>query len=242
VGEEGDVAAEMDPRDLLLELARFVVTDAPLPDLMQRIATTARDTIAPVADASVTFTRGNSEGWTVATTGELATRLDEAQYAMGHGPCMDAGSGGEFLLVRDFSEDERWPDYNPIALEAGARSSLSVPFPIQQHVIAALNLYSRDVDAFSGDDIARAEEIAAVGAVAVTNATLYESATELSAQLREAMTSRAVIEQAKGIVMASTRCTPDQAFEVLVKASQRENRKLRDIAADIVARHSAPAT
>lgn len=236
------MSAEIDPRDSLLELARFVVTDAPIPDLMQRIATTAKDTIPPVASASVTFTRGNSEGWTVAATDELAIRCDEAQYAQGHGPCMDAGSGGEALLVRNFEDDDRWPDYNPVALEAGARSSLSVPFPIQQHVIAALNLYSRDVDAFSGDDVARAKEIAAVAAVAVTNATLYESAAELGTQLQEAMTSRAVIEQAKGIVMATSRCTPDRAFEMLVKASQRENRKLRDIAAEIVARHTVPSS
>lgn len=235
------MTAEMDLREALLELARFVVTDAPLPALMERIAFTARDTIPPVAEASVTFTRGDSKGWTVASTGELATHLDEAQYGLGHGPCMDAGSGGETLLVRDFSQDDRWPDYNPIALEAGARSSLSVPFPIQQHVIAALNLYSRDVDAFSEDDVDGAGQIAAVAAVAVTNATLYESAADLGVQLQEAMASRAAIEQAKGIVMATTRCSPDRAFEILVKASQRENRKLRDIAAEIVARHSAPA-
>lgn len=232
--------SEVEVRDVLLELARFVVTEAPLPVLMQRIATAARQTIPPVAEASVTFTRGNSEGWTVATTGELATRLDEAQYTMGHGPCMDAGSGGETLLVRDFAQDSRWPDYAPVALEAGARSSLSVPLPIQQHVIAALNLYSREVDAFSEDDVARAQELASVAAVAVTNATLYETAAELGAQLQEAMSSRAVIEQAKGIVMASTRCTPDRAFEILVRASQRENRKLRDIAIEIVDRHSVP--
>lgn len=232
--------SDVEVRDVLLELARFVVTEAPLPVLMQRIATAARQTIPPVAEASVTFTRGNSEGWTVATTGELATRLDEAQYAIGHGPCMDAGSGGETLLVRDFAQDSRWPHYAPVALEAGARSSLSVPLPIQQHVIAALNLYAREVDAFSDEDVARAQDIAAVAAVAVTNATLYETAAELAAQLQEAMSSRAVIEQAKGIVMASTRCTPDRAFEILVRASQRENRKLRDIAIEIVDRHSVP--
>ena len=232
--------SDVEVRDVLLELARFVVTEAPLPVLMQRIATAARQTIPPVAEASVTFTRGNSEGWTVATTGELATRLDEAQYVMGHGPCMDAGSGGETLLVRDFAQDSRWPDYAPVALEAGARSSLSVPLPIQHHVIAAVNLYAREVDAFSEEDVARAQEIAAVAAVAVTNATLFETAAELAAQLKEAMSSRAVIEQAKGIVMASTRCTPDRAFEILVRASQRENRKLRDIAIEIVDRHSVP--
>jgi GAF domain-containing protein len=224
--------------DALTTLTRFVVTEAPLPELMQRISETAKSAIEPVAEASVTFTRGDSKGWTAATTGPLATELDEAQYALGHGPCMDAGSGAEIMLVRDFQSDDRWPDYAPIAFEAGARSSLSVPLPVQQHVIAALNLYSTEVDAFSDDDVAVAVEIAAAAAVAVTNATLYESAAELAAQLQEAMTSRAVIEQAKGVLVATTRCTPERAFDILVKASQRENRKLREIARDLVDRHS----
>ncbi|MDP9388778.1 MAG: GAF and ANTAR domain-containing protein [Actinomycetota bacterium] len=230
------MSAEMDLRGALLELSRFIVTDAPLPVLMERIAATAKEVMAPVAEASVTFTRGGSTGWTVATTGDLATQLDEAQYGLGQGPCMDAASGGETLLVRDFAEDDRWPDYAPVALRAGARSSLSVPLPVQQHVVAALNLYSREVDAFTDEDVALAQDLASVAAVAVTNAALYESAAELASQLEEAMRSRAVIEQAKGVIMAHSHCGADRAFDILVKASQRENRKLRDIAAEIVGR------
>ena len=107
-------------------------------------------------------------------------------------------------------------------------------------MIAAINLYSREVNAFTDADMALAEEIAAVAAVAVTNATLYESAAELAAGLEQAMKSRATIEQAKGIIMATSRCPPDEAFSLLVKASQRENRKLREIAAEIVERYSRP--
>ena len=232
----------IDPDDTLRALSRFVVNEAPLPELMTRIAATARELIAPVAEASITFTSGDDNGWTVGTTGDLATRLDEAQYALGHGPCIAAGAGAETLLVRDFALDERWPAYAPIALEAGVHSSLSVPFPIQQHVIAALNLYSCEADPFTDDHVALAQEIATQAAVAVANAVLYESASQLAVQLQQAMDSRATIEQAKGIIMATSRCTPDEAFDVLVRASQRENRKLRDIAADLVERSSQPSS
>lgn len=231
-----------DPDETLRELSRFVVNEAPLPELMTRIASTARELISPVTEASITFSSGDSNGWTVGTTGDLATRLDEAQYALGGGPCLDAGSGGVTLLVRDFTEEDRWPAYAPIVVDAGIRSSLSVPFPIQQHVIAALNLYSVDPDPFGDDDIALAQEIASQAAVAVANAVLYESASQLAVQLQSAMESRATIEQAKGIIMATSRCSPEEAFEVLVRASQRENRKLRDIAGDLVARNSKPPT
>ena len=224
--------------EALRALSRFVVNQAPVDDLMQQIVTVARDAL-PVVDASVTFSRGHDDGWTVASTGDLATQLDEAQYALGRGPCMDAASGGETLLIRDFTTETRWPTYAPIAVKTGARCSLSVPFPVQQHVIAALNLYSSEVDAFRVDDVALAEDIAARAAVAVVNATLYESATQLADDLQRAMASRATIEQAKGIIIATAHCTPDEAFAALVKQSQHENRKLRDIAAEVVARHIA---
>ena len=154
------VMERMDPDETLSALSRFVVDEAPLPELMNRIASTARDLIAAVVDASITFTSGDDNGWTVGTTGELATRLDEAQYALGHGPCIAAGAGGETLLIRDFALEQRWPAYAPVALEAGVHSSLSVPFPIQQHVIAALNLYSEQVDPFTDDDVVLAQQIA----------------------------------------------------------------------------------
>ena len=233
------MSLERDPQQALHALSQFVVDEAPLAELMQRIVTTAQELIEPVLEASITFTRGDDRGWTVGSTGELATRLDEAQYALGHGPCMDAGSGGQVLLVRDFETEDRWPDYAPTVLAAGVRSSLSMPFPIQQHIIAALNLYAREANAFGDDDIALAHDIASHAAVAVVNAVLYDSAAQLAEGLRDARESRAAIEQAKGIIMATSRCSPDAAFDMLVRASQRENRKLRDVAAELVARHSS---
>jgi GAF domain-containing protein len=131
------VNLKWEQEDAVRGLTRFVVGEAPLPELMERIATTAKQVIAPVAEASVTFTRGDDQGWTVASTGELASRLDEAQYVLGHGPCMDAAAGGSMLLIDDLATDDRYPTYGPIAAGVGARSSLSVPFPMQQHVVAA---------------------------------------------------------------------------------------------------------
>lgn len=224
----------------LEDLGRFVVSEAPLEQLMERIAGTAAELIEPVSAASVTFTKPQHHAWTVAATGQLATKLDEAQYELGHGPCMDAATGGSAVLIRDMRSDDRWPDYAPVAVEAGVHSSLSTPFPLQEHVLAALNLYSREVDAFTEEHVRTAVEVASTAAVAVANAVLYESASQLAAELEEAMRSRATIEQAKGIVMALSSVGPDEAFDLLVKASQRENRKLRDIAHEIVERSSRP--
>jgi AmiR/NasT family two-component response regulator len=90
------------------------------------------------------------------------------------------------------------------------------------------------VDAYDEDDVRMAEEVASYIAVAVGNAHAYSEATTLAGQMQEAMRSRAVIEMAKGILMAQQGCDPDTAFTMLSHASQRSNRKLRDVAAAIV--------
>jgi GAF domain-containing protein len=118
----------------------------------------------------------------------------------------------------------------------GVLSSLSVPLPIQEELIGALNIYSGTPDAFGEDDVAAGETFAAYAAIAVGNADTFASTAETAANLRAAMASRATIEQAKGILMAAGGVTPDEAFNLLVRASQRENRKLRDVAERLVQR------
>ena len=228
-----------DHRDALLEFGRIALAEATVEDLMQRIAETAKTAVPPVAEASVTFTRGGDTGWTVASTGQLATDCDELQYRVDGGPCLDAASAGEVLYIRDFARETRWPHYSPNAYERGARSSLSIPIPVQQQVLAALNLYSIEVAGFGDDDVALAKEIASYAAVAVANAHDYESAANRASQLEEAMRSRAIIEQAKGVIMATTRCIADDAFALLRQQSQAENRKLREVAQEVVDRQSS---
>lgn len=234
------MTAAKDHEGSLEELGRFVVDEAPLEELLRRVAATAAVMIDPVEAASITFTRGGARSWTVATTSELATSLDEAQYDLGHGPCIAAAAGGEAVLIRNMAIDDRWPDYSPVAIVAGVRSSLSMPFPLQEQLLAALNLYAREADAFEDYHVTLAHQIAATAAVAVANAVLYDSASQLAAELQEAMQSRATIEQAKGVLMAQSGMSADEAFDLLVKVSQRENRKLREVASDLVERQMRP--
>jgi GAF domain-containing protein len=131
--------------------------------------------------------------------------------------------------------EERWPSYAPAAAERGVGSSLSVPLPVQGSVIGALNIYSTKPHAFDdADTIALAEEIARLAAVAIGNATSYANATSQAEQMAQAMASRAIIEQAKGVIIATRHCSADQAFAFLTQASQRSNRKLRDLAREVV--------
>jgi GAF domain-containing protein len=133
--------------------------------------------------------------------------------------------------------EQRWPDYVAHVQEATpVRSSLSVPLPYQGSSIGAQNNYSTKPAAFATPESLRAGlEVAEVIAVAVANAEAHWQLGEQARNMGLAMQSRAVIEQAKGVLMAQRHVDADQAFEILREASQRYNRKLRDIAAGIVA-------
>ncbi len=113
------------------------------------------------------------------------------------------------------------------------RSTLSLPLNTEDSILGALNLYSRQVSAFDGNDQI-VSVFVAHAATSLANSHAYWAAQTLNEQLQEALESRAVIEQAKGVLIVEHRCDPDDAFEMLRTRSQRENRKLRDVATGIV--------
>lgn len=117
---------------------------------------------------------------------------------------------------------------------------MTLPLVAGGSVIGALNIFADGTEGFTDQDIEVARSIASPAAVTLANGRAYRQAKRLAAQLEEAMTSRVVIEQAKGILMVTRRCDPDQAFEMLREVSQRSNRKLRDVAGDLVGQ-AAPA-
>ena len=169
-----------------------------------------------------------------AASGDWARELDESQFAEREGPCLDAARTGQVFRVRDFTTESRWPFFAQRAVELGARSVVSLPMASEGKVLGALNAYSRKADAFPAEVVALGELIAAQASIATLVASSYYRHRALGDQLRQAMQSRAVIEQAKGVVMAARRCTDVEAFDVLVELSQTSNRKLRDVAQAVV--------
>ena len=178
--------------------------------------------------AGVTLVR-NERPTTAVFTEPEAPEIDRAQYETGRGPCVAAYRTGEILRIDDTLTDDRWPEFAAAAAAHGVRSTLSLPLNTEDSILGALNLYSRRVSAFDGNDQI-VSVFVAHAATSLANSHAYWAAQTLSEQLQEALESRAVIEQAKGILIAEHRCDPDDAFEMLRIRSQHENRKLRDIA------------
>jgi GAF domain-containing protein len=222
-----------DPRDAVAELARLVFDTTTMDAMLQRIAELARQLIPGVTEASVTLI-ANDKAHTAACTGRLALDLDESQYGRGYGPCLEAAVGEEIREITDARQETRWPDYARTAVERGSLSSLSVPLPVREGIHGGLNLYAVDADGFDDDARHMSRAFASYAAVAVHNMHLYESTRDQAEHLDIAMQTRAVIEQAKGILMSQRRCDAEEAFALLAAASQRSNRKLRDIAQAIV--------
>jgi GAF domain-containing protein len=183
--------------------------------------------------ASITLVRGTRAA-TAAYVGQMALDADELQYARGHGPCLEAGEGGQVLIVDDMRTEQRWPDYTAAAVEHGIGSSLSVPLPFQSATVGALNTYATEPHALARVALPVAEDVASWIALAVANAEAAARTAEDLAGLRTAMKSRAVIEQAKGVLIERYRLTEDQAFAVLIRLSQDNNVKVRDIADHLV--------
>ncbi|HYH26411.1 MAG TPA: GAF and ANTAR domain-containing protein [Blastococcus sp.] len=184
------------------------------------------------SDVSLTVVR-NEQPTTAASTGPRARALDETQYRRGYGPCVEAAIGGHVVEISDGRTESRWPDFMPTFLGAGALSSLAVPVPAAQ-LSAGLNVYASRVEAFAEEDRQTLTRFADFAAVVLTNIDALQNARELAENLRRAMEFRAVIEQAKGILIERHKLTADQAFRLLAEASQRANRKLHDIAEDLV--------
>jgi GAF domain-containing protein len=219
-------------------LQQFLTGDTDLEAMRTRIMLLATETIPACDAASITMLR-NGEATTPTYTSKTALHLDEVQYETGEGPCLASirHRGVERVSV---GADARWPVFAAAAAEEGVRAVLALPLGNGEGVLGSLNLYSETAPAYDG----AAEEVAGRFAdqlgVAVARVTLYVEGYELAHQLAEAMQSRAVIEQAKGILMAAERCGPEAAFDILRRASQNHNRKLRAIATDIVERYASP--
>jgi GAF domain-containing protein len=216
------------------ELAGVVIVGRELPEVLTQIVQISRRAIPGSEATSITLIR-DDRAFTAAFDGQIAMDADELQYERGHGPCLDAGRSGEVFLVEDMAVEDRWPDYAAHAIRLGVRSSLSIPLPFQGATIGALNNYSLQPAGFGEPAVRLAEEVAAFVAIAVANAEGAARATDDVTNMRRAMESRSVIEQAKGILMERYKVTSDQAFNLLTHASQRNNVKLRDIAEELAA-------
>ena len=206
---------------------------------LARIVELAARTVPGAAEVSVTLICGTG-AHTAAFTGPPARELDEWQYEHGHGPCLDACRIRDTLAVPDLRDEPRWPRWAARAVRAGVLSCLSIGLPGRGGVAGALNVYATRTEAFDDDAVTVAKVFADHAAVALSDGHRVASHDALARHLRTAMQRRAVVEQAKGIIMGDRHCTPNEAATILRQLSDYTHRRQSDIAAALVARTSVP--
>lgn len=216
----GELAGRLS--DLARELQQQQDTDALLTDIVHA----ALDLIPHVADASVSLVTRRRTVKSRAASGELPRKVDALQSATGQGPCIDAAYEERIVRVPDMSQEERWPDFARAAYDAGARSMLSFQLFVEGDNLGALNLYGSDVDVFG-------EESEQIGLLVAAHAAIaFSDAREIS-QLNQALDTRDLIGQAKGILMERFKISHQQAFQILTRASSESNTKLRNVAENL---------
>jgi GAF domain-containing protein len=232
-----------DPWQAYAELGRIPLHDLPLGEVLQRVAALAQASVPGADDVSVTLVE-KGKAASVAFTGQLAPHLDERQYQDGFGPCLEAARTGTTVVLNDLRTQRAYPDFVAAADRAGVTATLSVGMPVPDRVVGGLNMYSVSQTDFSEEAIQAAEVFASYAAVALANASAMTANAQLAGHLRKAMETRAPIEHAIGVLIADHGFAADEAFQHLAERSQHTNRKVRDIALEVVEtarqRHRTP--
>ncbi len=174
---------------------------------------------------------------TAARTSREVVMVDELQYRSWAGPCIEAAESEQIVVADRKAASERWPGLASEARRFGVQSFLSIPLPALEPGVraGAVNVYGSRADGFARSEVALMNLFTTAAGYAIGSTERYRGARQLALQLERALDSRAVIDQAKGVLMAVHGVDADGAFAMLVETSQRTNTKVRVVAEELLA-------
>jgi GAF domain-containing protein len=222
------------------ETARLLFSAGSVTDTLTQVVDLAVATIEG-CDFAGLFLVEDDDVTTPVHTDTVVQEVDALQHQTGEGPCLDAIAHHLIFYADDLSTDPRWPRFGPQAAERGIRSVLALPLTTNGHD-GAVNLYARYPAAFGVVDRGKGVILASLASVALSAARSLEAKERRVDNLHSAMSSREIIGQAQGILMERERISADQAFDVLRRASQYLNVKLREVAQTLVDTGERPDT
>ena len=232
---DGDDSAQTEPlglADAYAELQHLILDRPDVTDFLHQLATLA-SAIVPGSHCGITLRRDH-EVATVASSDAVAMHMDEIQYFGGHGPCLESMRRGQRVDVPDMAVENRWGDHSARGLAHGVRSAFSLPLNLDGATVGAVNLFGATPHAFTEPDIARTQAFTTQAATALSILLRNARHTALDDQLQEALTTRAVIDQALGILMVTRKISARDAFDILRHTSQTTNRKVSEIAVELI--------
>ena len=219
-------------------LAGIVAGAQGMIDLLRDVAAFAAQAIPRVDGAGVALIdpqQGISSVRTLAATELLVHEIDAAQYDELHeGPCITCMQSRRPTMSGSLGSDGRWPHFGGRVARMGMHSTLALPLIVGDQVIGSINAYAKGRDAFAEHAVELGSQFARPAAVSVYNAQLLANAQERTMRLQRALDSRAVIDQAIGIIRSRSGGSADEAFERLARISQTENIRLHAVAESLV--------
>jgi GAF domain-containing protein len=222
-------------QDLLLESPGF-------PEFLLGLATISASLLTSDGTIACTITVERDGGLTtVASSSEEGRMLDETQYSYGDGPCLTAVRNQRLVRAPDLESDNRWSGYAEAAVREGVRSVLAVPIPTDASSRAGLNCYAHTVNAFNEETTELLEQHAASMSRILRIALRLLGAEVRPERLRAALESRAIVDAAVALIMLQHRGGRDGALDILRLGAQSSNRRIQEIASDIVRHVDLPA-
>jgi GAF domain-containing protein len=227
------MAEEADLRESLERLSRLPTSSLELEGLLTRVARYAVQAI-PGADGAGLTLLEDDRPHTIVATAPFVSEIDDIQYGMGQGPCIQAAAEARPVLSGSLGGDPRWPRFGGRVARLGVHSVVSLPLIAHDGVVGAMNVYAHAKNSFDERAAELGMVFAAPAAIAVQNAHALEQTRRLAAHLQTALETRGVVDRAVGIMMSRSGGTVAEAMDRLRELSQAEHRRLAVVAQHIV--------
>jgi GAF domain-containing protein len=218
----------------MVELADSLVDDFDVVELLVLLTDRCVE-VLDVTTAGIILATADGELRLMASSSEAMRVLEVFELQADEGPCMDCYRSGLPVVNQDLTRSrDRWPRFTPEALDAGFRSVHALPMRLRGNVIGALNLFRTDQGAMRDDDLAAAQAFADVATIAILQHRAAMHAQSLNEQLGNALNSRIVIEQAKGVLAERSSLEMGQAFARLRSYARNNNLRLAEVASAVI--------
>lgn len=222
--------------DTFVKLTDTLVADYDVLDLLHTLVEDAVD-ILDAAQAGLLLSDANGNLQLLASTSEQSQLVELLQLEAGAGPCVECYRTGTVITVHDIRAlGDRWPAFQQIALDMGFKSVHAVPMRVHTRVIGAMGLFGAETGALTPEDASIAQAMADVATISLLQERTIREAGVLNHQLQRALTTRVLIEQAKGVIAQTKNLTMDDAFNVLRAHARSSRQNLHDVAESIVQR------
>jgi GAF domain-containing protein len=231
---EGPMAKQTMFTRALVELADTLVADFDVIELLTRLADRCVE-VLHVGAAGLMLAGADGELRVMASSSEAMRVLELFELQSEEGPCLDCYRSGKPIMSKNLAiANSRWPRFAAEALASGFRSVQALPLHLRGTVLGALNLFHAEVGEMHSTDVEAAQALADVATIAILQHRATLEAQVVNQQLQNALNSRVVIEQAKGMVAERQDLNMEQAFSALRNHARNHNLRLADVAQAVI--------